>query len=610
MPERTRAHELDDLAELALRGSIPSGWVFRPTDRHDYGIDGSIEIFDAGEPTGQVLNVQLKGTDDEDADSRSAVRIRVDTGEYWNRLHLPTLLVRHHAGTGNLYARWWHECRFLPADRQQTATVRFEAEHRWSDATPWELSEGVDRFHRVRSARVQLPLPVRMVIDPAVTEGRPPGIIKNAVRSAADRLPRLVALVDDVSVRGSVIVAITPSSIVVRLGGGVSAELPNLEQGTESTGVGFDVLVVLGLALGRVGLAAPATTLIEVALPESSHRSSAGVLAQVGRTYLAAHRVEDGVRVCTQLLEGGVPAAVVLSAIRELESSTGAHSVADGWALARGSAACAERLDDDEAAASAWLLAARTIRQIRADLAVTYLKTAAGRVAALRAQPAWLEDVAGALHDSERPAEAAELYSDLVGRQPDAPHLQACLADSLLVSGRIVEALETFRAYRSSGGTDRRWIASERVASDLTSRGCHHWEGATAAFGLRVADDDPNHPLPYVTRLALAWFNGGVSADAASERDSALLMYLAAVVLFVGDDEAWVQATLHALESGDPVLFAAVTEAAYLQRGFAFLDRVRTMTSQLDEGIRAELLEMIDLVAAGDAFTADKPGAQ
>lgn len=610
VPQRTREHELDYLAELALRGLLPSGWVFRPTDRHDYGIDGSVEVFDEGEPTGQVFNVQLKGTDDEDADNRSAVRIRVGTGEYWNRLHLPTLVVRHHAGTDHVYARWWHECRFLPADGQQTVTIRFEAEHGWSDTTPAALSDGIDVFHRVRSARVELPLPVTLVIDPAVTDGRPPGVIRNAVRSAADRLPRLVALEADVATGGSVVVVITPASIEARLGGGITAELPNLAQAPENTGVGFDVLLTLALALGRVGLAGAATALIDIALPESNHRGSAAVLAQAGRTHLAAHKVEDGVGVYMRLLEEEASAAVVFSALRQLESTTGAHSTDDERALASGSASCAERLRDDEVAASAWLLAARTIRQIQPDLAVIYLRAAADRVPAIREDPKWLEGLAGALHDSEQADEAAELYSDLVARQPDALNLRACLADSLLVSGRILEAAETFRAYRSSGGADRRWIASERVATDLAARGCGDWGDAIATCGLVVAENDLAHPLPYRCRLALAWFNAGVSADADGQRDIALVMYLAAVVLFTADDEAWVQATVHALEAGDPMLFASVAEAAYAQRGYAFLDQLRTMTAQLGEVMRARLLDMFEFVAAGNAFGTDDATTQ
>lgn len=106
MPGRPREHELDDLAEIAFRRAIPIGWVWRPTDRHDYGVDGTVEIFEDGEATGLLFNVQLKGTDDEDGDGRSSARVRVSHGAYWNRLHLPTLIVRHHAGSDHLYVRW------------------------------------------------------------------------------------------------------------------------------------------------------------------------------------------------------------------------------------------------------------------------------------------------------------------------------------------------------------------------------------------------------------------------------------------------------------------------------------------------------------------------
>lgn len=234
---------------------------------------------------------------------------------------------------------------------------------------------------------------------------------------------------------------------------------------------------------------------------------------------------------------------------------------------------------------------------------MSHLRAAANLVADLGDDIDYLDDLAGALHDSEMAEEAVQIYATLVARQPAALELQARSADAQLVSGRIAAAAETFAAYRMQGGSDRSWIASETVASELAKHRLNTWQDTVAATDLEVLDDTPGKPLPETCRLALALFNSAVAADLADQQDEALLRYLAAVVLFSADDEAWVQAVFHAFGTGDGLLFASLAESAYARRGYAFLDQLRAMlTGQTEPDVAAELLDMLELVFAGTAF--------
>ena len=83
MPQRPRAHELEDESRRHFQMLLPSRWVFRPADP-DYGIDGQIELFDADkEATGLVFLVQLKATDNPNLEDALAISLRRDTFQYY-----------------------------------------------------------------------------------------------------------------------------------------------------------------------------------------------------------------------------------------------------------------------------------------------------------------------------------------------------------------------------------------------------------------------------------------------------------------------------------------------------------------------------------------------
>jgi hypothetical protein len=62
-PRRARSHDIDTEAKRALATALPSNWEARDLTGHDYGIDLLVELFEADEPRGQILQFQIKGQD-------------------------------------------------------------------------------------------------------------------------------------------------------------------------------------------------------------------------------------------------------------------------------------------------------------------------------------------------------------------------------------------------------------------------------------------------------------------------------------------------------------------------------------------------------------------
>ncbi|WP_257455617.1 DUF4365 domain-containing protein [Archangium lipolyticum] len=94
---RTRQHVIETESRRIVASLLPAErFVERDQTERDYGIDLSVECFDAGEPSGAYLFFQLKGTDDPSppADAKSiAFDMKVNSLKRVERFATPVLLV-------------------------------------------------------------------------------------------------------------------------------------------------------------------------------------------------------------------------------------------------------------------------------------------------------------------------------------------------------------------------------------------------------------------------------------------------------------------------------------------------------------------------------------
>lgn len=78
-------------------------------DIPDYGLDGSVEEFDARDgATGLRYYVQLKATDGEDIGDSLKRSIPIEHASLYASQVLPTLMVRYVVARSELYVCWWH----------------------------------------------------------------------------------------------------------------------------------------------------------------------------------------------------------------------------------------------------------------------------------------------------------------------------------------------------------------------------------------------------------------------------------------------------------------------------------------------------------------------
>lgn len=163
MAKRPRQHRIGDEAETQFCVSLPSEWVFRREEK-DYGIDGSVEIFDPdGSHTGLRFHVQLKGTDSTNQTTQRTIKFSESTLTYWNSHELPTLLVRYCSSAKQIYYAWHYDRRVRLSKDGKSASIRLDDTDVWTDLSPGVLRERIEKVTQLR--RGTLPQKPTLIFD-------------------------------------------------------------------------------------------------------------------------------------------------------------------------------------------------------------------------------------------------------------------------------------------------------------------------------------------------------------------------------------------------------------------------------------------------------------
>ncbi|WP_224043907.1 DUF4365 domain-containing protein [Paraburkholderia unamae] len=141
------------------------GWIFREQHTTDVGIDAQVEICEGGEPTGQIIALQIKsGVSYFDKENTDAYVFRGRTRhlEYWLKHSLPVVLVLYDPTRDTA---WW--CRVNEAagiDRLKKscwvsgATGLVRLKKSWSVSVPKNQQLGIKATQALRSIAMPNPL--------------------------------------------------------------------------------------------------------------------------------------------------------------------------------------------------------------------------------------------------------------------------------------------------------------------------------------------------------------------------------------------------------------------------------------------------------------------
>lgn len=479
MPLRPRSHVLEEENERAFLSAIPAEWVTRRQDP-DYGIDLTVEIFRDGRATAMSFAVQLKATDEEDVSKAlRSVRFGRDLADYYWAQPVPVLVVRYHAPTGELYARWWHAYNPLVAARpddegaeaEPTRTVGFvfSSADQWQPDTPHRLVEAVEHFRRFRSPDV--PLPIRFNVSGA--DGADEEDVTRQLlllRGLIEPVSDIVEITNGLPApdQPSIVIGATSTTVALADVASITLDLtgapPSAEQSAANMGCGIAmVLTTVGqpnLASQVAAACAPRSTLITgmhvaFTLAGAFFRSqrTAEVLTLIGDL---SQRSDHDARLAGFALHTAVLARGALLSARERELAVDVARRSLERTLAMG--------DDHAAAGDAYNLASALAKSGDWASAVEFFDRACELDANYLSHAYFLYDLAACLFEAELYERAAQVAAELLALEDSHAHAML-LADAVMYSGRYEEAQRLFaeRVADSVDPADGIWRLKHRV---------------------------------------------------------------------------------------------------------------------------------------------------
>lgn len=480
MPQRSRSHEQEGESQLAFESALPSRWVARRLVP-DYGLDYTVEIFDdAGHTTPYSFHAQLKATDEADLKkSLGNVRFEREWAEHYWSLPLPVLVVRYHAPTKHLFARWFHAYNpHVALEKERNTSTKsigfkFSEDDAWTGLTPASLEAAVRAFMRFRSPEIELPL--RFAVS----------------SSDADVLPLLFAL-------RSLLLPV--SDLVVVEAGNPGPDRPHVVVGTRASTVALaevasvtldhaageqrdpaidaaNVATAIALVLTRVGQPNLAAQIAGTCAAKGTAIFDFDVALSLGHAFYRARRTSEVLAVAESVGASEHPDARFAALLLQTAVLARGSRISDAdaeraVAVAQRALARSEAAGDSEAAAGDAYNLAQALRARDDEDAIAAYKKAAELDPSYEARGYFNADLAGVLFETGRFEEAADRYRRALQFDRDPFH-EALMADALLWSGRYADAHEALSGYLTDGGAlrDAEWRLKLRALNVIREVG-------------------------------------------------------------------------------------------------------------------------------------------
>lgn len=586
LPNRSRSHQISTESETEFKRLTElCGWQFHASPQQEYGVDGTVEIFDeAGFTTGLRFNVQLKSTD---GSSWRVPNIKHSTFNYWAQLAEPVLLVRYNAASHETRCQWvgWRRGSFSPG----SVSFMLTEGDRWdSEKTPKDIFRHVLAVRRLNQP---LPFSIPLVVD-LQTDGISRFELLACLSSASDQLGLRFDLSPS---RGEALGVVS-----------VHADRADIDTGFNPIGMGYEAIPSDGLA----HWAAAVVLTVAAAFAENGRDEAllrvlevdeyedfvavfaghnldllAALLTRRCRADLAV-RLSGGLRA---LGEDGAALDLLVEVLRSVEF------VADEGAALDELEALTDSGEGDVSARASYELGERTYlgepeRAIGAFRRAVELLPAYGDIAQFH------QRVGAACHFAARHEEALSAY-ECAQTLDFALIREFLIADCLFFAGRFRESRERFdEAVRLVGaGEDELavssdWILRRLILEDLPTDG-RDFNAAAAVADSESGPVEWQQALDLDPLLARAAFN--LALHNRNTAKPSFWLFLRAAVVYGDDAEAWLNALASCLNEEAVGFLPPIVESAVQHCGNRIAAEVRKRVE--GEENADVLLRLIDL---------------
>lgn len=611
-PRRPREHQLEKESRLEFQERLPSEWDFQDIPPPEYGLDGRVEIFDKADfATGRMFFVQLKATDKPELKDALAVQLEIPTCEYYRSLDLPVLIVRYHAPTKKIYAKWFHKYDpYYGKNAKKKITFRFTPEDEWHEETAEILASDVEAFRQLRSPQITFPVNFKLTLTEQYIYGVLAAKIELEIRKAAKRIPGLITISPFLlpDAHGSIVIGNDKAEIYLKSGSGFT--IHNTSKGYKSevqlSKFSYDILVGIAVVLDNAGHSNIAARLLSEYAASSSIITNPKIALTGVRCMIRAHRVTEALQLSESLSksEESLFAAdmftwTALSQSASLSESE--HEYLQNF-LERYTEQAVQSEDRQRGATAHYnlgnYLRARSYKaKSYRRLALHHYKKAANYKPEYLEKPYFCRELAGVLFESKRYSLAVKFYERALSQGEEGDY-RALYADALMFAGRYHEAEQAFYAYLASNpdaASEWRLKACVLVWIRSMLRRDEQKRQTGAAIELVIPNNHlTSHPVEYRQRLqdalecdalcSYAWFNLGILESQIGNQESAFVPFLMAALIRKNDTEAWCHSITIGIFSGYHALLSDMIATAYKVNGESLLEELLKLAQSQPEG--------------------------
>jgi tetratricopeptide (TPR) repeat protein len=613
MPSRPEEHQLEDKSILAFRRHLPDDWVFR-TEDPDYGIDGSVEIFEDGSSTGLRFYVQLKATSK--SDSRE-VRLKRETAEYYLELDLPVLIVLYIDPVDRLLSRWIHQ--FDPYHGgwgEKWVTLTLSDEDEWTNQTAESIAETTRKISKVRRSEISFPMSWRVSFREAEIGGTASSRLDSLLRRKASHVDSILTFtaLEEENIGG---LEVDSERAVATLADRFFSTFHLRGEEVPPDQLTSTLLTLVGLTLTQAGQHSPAARIFSAFAASSPSVVSEEVWKRISASMVQAGQLKDLLTISEQLHDKEKAPMIIpatqIQILRIPSLSEGEAEAFEDYLHRRVEQAVEEGLSP----ASTHYNYGNFLRSRNRNLAAFKQYRQAAEL-----EPAYWErdyfcgELAGILFDKGRFRLSARFY-DCALSLGEPEEWRLLYADALAHAGEFASALQEFEEHlESANEVEPYWYLKTKVLREVVEELGIEMQKRDRASAQRTADLSDQNLMDISTEeirsaleedalFELAWFNLGLVHLHKGNNEDALFSFVGAGVSENESLEAWKNAFVIALSGTGPEgLAAPIAQAAYNRYGEQFIREISERMEQThppDESrtLQQRLPEIFEYLRAG-----------
>lgn len=557
MPIRPRPHQLEEISRRRFRESIPPTWVVREKS-DDYGIDVEVEIFEGNKATGLIFYVQLKATDD--SGKKQKISMKTSTLDYFRNLDVKTIIARYCSSDDTIFWRWSDH---IPEtqDEKKSLTLHFKDDDQWDSDSPEQIKNSLIHWRRVKNHPVNAPVSISLDLDDLAASKRQPFIAMcRQIVSESNALT-----LSQISENVTITLKASDGTLRLSIGNIASMEIDN-PIGASTADTQNTLRYMLATALCRAGLAIQADQMARKCL----------VLGM-------PHRSEELAGWATRALTSSATQSAALAILNGLENDSGFSAILVQHHLR------SAIFDPEDAKAATLAFLKATLKSAQengraSSIGAAYyslgnhfsnahewLPALSSFNKARKARPAYISsdyflgEVAGVLFGAARFALSATIYNQAILIKP-TPRLWMYLGDSQFFGGHLLLARSSFdnAIVENEPATeaeallkllvvdwfiDRSDAVVVRKQSEVQFTNYEDFEETEA-----ILLTDPLNPT--------ANWNAAIHLSRNGNQVDALYRFLLCAFMRSGDEEAWTNSLLCAMNVANPEMFQAVLKCA------------------------------------------------